>query len=128
MSWLAIPMPTTTADRIVAVIEDEPTQAEALALVLRDRGAEVAVGADPDEIARQLGPRVAQIGWIITDVDLGEGLNGAALANHMVAQAPGVRILVLSSAIDARSAEKAGFDTMDKPAHADKIMAWLERA
>jgi DNA-binding NtrC family response regulator len=115
--------------RIVAVIEDEPAQAEALALVLRDRGAEVAVGAHPSEIVKQLGPRVADIGWIITDFDLGEGQNGIELANDMVAaSAPQARVLVLSSAIDARIISQSGFDAMDKPAQVDKIMAWLERA
>jgi DNA-binding NtrC family response regulator len=114
--------------RIVAVIANEPAQAEALALVLRDHGAEVAVGANCTELTAQLGPRVAQIGWIITDFDLGGEIDSLARANDIAASAPDARVLLLSSVIDARRASHVGFDTMDKPASADKIMAWLERA
>lgn len=117
--------------RIVAVIEDEPTSAEALALILRDWGAEVAVGADPNDIADQLGPRVSEIGWIITDLDLGTGPDGLARVGRIASSAPEARVLVLSGALDRRSAvaaSKAGFEVMDKPARPDKIVAWLERA
>jgi DNA-binding NtrC family response regulator len=117
--------------RLVAVIEHEPTSAEALAMVLRDWGAEVAVGADPGEIANQLGPRVAEIGWIITGYNLGDGANGIARVDQMASAAPDARVLVLSGEINrdtAAAAAKAGFEVMDKPARPDKIVAWLERA
>jgi len=117
--------------RIVAVLEDEPAAAEALALILRDWGAEVAVGANPTAISDQLGPRVAEIRWIITDFQLGAGPDGIALVNDMAASAPRARVLVLSGAVSGRAAAAAahaGYEIMDKPARPDKIVAWLERA
>lgn len=117
--------------RIIAVIEDEPASAEALAMVLRDWGAEVAVGADPGDIAAQLGPRVAQIGWIITDFNLGDGPDDITRVDRITSSAPDARVLVLSGEMNrhaAAAASKAGFEVMDKPARPDKIVAWLERA
>lgn len=55
----------------VVIIEDEPAAADALAMIIRDWGADVAVGADTTAITEQLGPRVNEVGWIITDFDLG---------------------------------------------------------
>ena len=94
-------------------------------------GAEVAVGADPGDIAAQLGPRVAQIGWIITDFNLGDGPDGITRVDRITSSAPDARVLVLSGEMNrhaAAAASKAGFEVMDKPARPDKIVAWLERA
>jgi DNA-binding NtrC family response regulator len=118
-------------NRLVAVIEDEPNAADALALLLRDWGAEVAVGASTRSIASQLGARLSQVRWVITDFHLGSDADGVSLANDIAASAPGARVLVLSSALSARAtaaAAEAGFEIMDKPARPDKIVAWLERA
>jgi DNA-binding NtrC family response regulator len=117
--------------RIIAVIEDEPTSAEALAMILRDWGAEVAVGADPGDIAAQLGPRMAEVGWIITDFNLGDDRDGLSRVDRIASSAPEARVLVLSGGLNRRAAaaaNKAGFEVMDKPARPDKIVAWLERA
>ncbi|MFT3729315.1 MAG: response regulator [Terricaulis sp.] len=117
--------------RLVAVIEDEPTSAEALTLVLRDWGAEVAVGAHANDIAEQLGPRMSEVGWIITDSNLGDGRDGVTLVDRITAAAPAARVLILSGDLNqhaAANAAKAGFEVMDKPARPDKIVAWLERA
>ena len=118
-------------NHIVAVIEDEPGAAEALALLLRDWGAEVAVGSSADSIVSQLGSRLSEVRWVITDFHLGPGADGVSLANDIAASAPGARVLVLSGALSQRAmvaAAKAGFEVMDKPARPDKIVAWLERA
>ena len=93
--------------RIVAVIEDEPTSAEALAMILRDWGAEVAVGADSGDIAAQLGPRVAQIGWIITDFNLGDGPDGITQVDRITSSAPEARVLVLSGELNRHAAAAA---------------------
>lgn len=118
-------------NRIVAVIEDEPVSAEALAMLVRDWGAEVAVGADRQDISNQLGARVAEIGWIIADYNLGPGIDGISEADLMTSDVPDARVLVLSGELTrsaTAAAAKAGFEVMDKPARADKIVAWLERA
>ena len=121
----------TQQRRLIAVIEDEPTSAEALALVLRDWGAEVAVGARAGDIVDQLGARTAEVGWIITDSNLGDGRDVGTPVDTITAAAPAARVLVLSGALNRHAtdvATKAGFEVMDKPVRPDKIVAWLERA
>ena len=115
--------------RLIAVIEDEPTSAEALAMVLRDWGAEVAVGAHANDIADQLGPRLAEVGWIITDFNPSDGRTGTV--DTIIAVATRARVLVLSGDLNRHAttvAAEVGFEVMDKPARPDKIVAWLERA
>lgn len=115
----------------VVIIEDEPAAADALAMIIRDWGADVAVGADTTAITEQLGPRVNEVGWIITDFDLGPGPDGVTLTQAFAAGAPAAKILVLSGSHNGRAAAaaaKAGYDSMQKPARAEKIVSWLERA
>ena len=119
-----------TCANTVVIIEDEPAAADALAMIIRDWGADVAVGANTKAITEQLGPRVNEVGWIITDFDLGPGPDGVALVREFAAVAPAVKILVLSGSHHGRAAAaaaKAGYEIMQKPARAEKIVSWLER-
>jgi len=118
-----------TASPIVVVIEDDPHSAEALALILRDWGAETFVGDRPEPVLRQLGERAAQISWIITDYHLGDGFTGIDAVRTLLAVAPDARVLVLTGAFDGRGEMRsaaAGLDIIFKPAGADAIVAWLE--
>jgi DNA-binding NtrC family response regulator len=115
---------------VALIIEDDPSSAEALALLLRDWGAEV-VQASSDVSVAALSPRYRDLSWIITDFQLGDGANGVTLATQLTKLAPQARVLVLSGSFHGRAmtaAEEAGFEVMQKPARADAIIAWLERA
>jgi DNA-binding NtrC family response regulator len=115
---------------LVAIVEDDPGSAEALEMILRDWGADVVHGVDPHDIVAALGPRAAEVGWIITDFHLGPGPDGVSLVRSLVAAIPQARVLVLSGSFHGRAsvaAAQAGFDVMQKPARADLIVAWLER-
>lgn len=120
------------AKPLVAVIEDDPAAAEALCLILRDWGAEVLVAASAPEMQRLLGPRLSELGWLITDFNLGKHHDdGVAGARTLLTLAPQARVLVLSGSFRDRgavAAREAGFDLMSKPAQARAIIAWLERA
>jgi DNA-binding NtrC family response regulator len=115
----------------VVIIDDEPAAADALAVIIRDWGADVAVGSNARPIAEQLGSRVNEVGWIITDFNLGPGPDGVALAQEFASAAPGAKVLVLSGSFHGRAtaaAAKAGYEIMQKPARAEMIVSWLERA
>jgi len=118
------------ADKPLAlIIEDDAVSAEALALILSDWGAEVAHSVDGALGA--LGDRLSQLRWIITDFHLGRGPDGVTLVQRLAQSAPQARILVLSGSFHGRataSAAAAGFEVMQKPARAEAIIAWLERA
>jgi DNA-binding NtrC family response regulator len=122
-------MPSSTPS--VVIIEDEPASADALSLVVRDWGAEVTVGASAKAVVDQLGPKLATVGWIITDFNLGAGPNGVAAIGALTNAAPEARVLVLSGSMHGQaeaSAARAGYAYMQKPARAENIVSWLERA
>jgi DNA-binding NtrC family response regulator len=117
--------------RTVVIIEDEPISADALALIVRDWGAQVAVGKDAQAVVDQLGQRLRDVGWIITDFNLGTGQDGVVAISPIISAAPDARVLVLSGSMRGRaaaSAAKAGYAFMQKPARAEKIVSWLECA
>jgi DNA-binding NtrC family response regulator len=115
---------------LALIIEDDHASAEALSLILRDWGAEV-THASSDETLRRLAPPLQDLRWIITDFHLGAGSDGVTLVEGLQAQAPQARVLVLSGSFHGRAtaaAARAGFEVMQKPARAEAIVAWLERA
>lgn len=116
---------------LVLVIEDDAAAAESLLLILRDWGAEVVHGQDGPAVIAALGPRIAEVQWIITDFHLGHETDGVTLVKRLRDSAPDARVLVLSgsfSGLATADAAKAGFDVMHKPARARAIIDWLERA
>jgi DNA-binding NtrC family response regulator len=120
----------TKAKPLVVIIEDDPASAEALTLTLRDWGAEVVHGISHDTLERDIGARGRDVGWIITDFDLGAGRTGVSLVQELAAIAPQARVLVVSGSASGRArmaAAQAGYDIMRKPLPAKDLLAWLER-
>jgi DNA-binding NtrC family response regulator len=120
-----------TGKPLALIIEDDPGSAEALALILRDWGAEVLHGANSEGVAAALGRYASDVRWIITDFHLGAGPDGVTLVQTLARSAPQARILVLSGSFHGRAtaaAADAGFEVIQKPARAEAIVAWLERA
>lgn len=118
------------AKPLALIIEDDANSAEALAFILRDWGAEVA-HATGGEALKALEARLGDVRWIITDFHLGAGADGVTLVRRLSRLAPQARVLVLSGSFHGRAtaeAATAGFEVMQKPARADAIVAWLERA
>src|SRR5262249_53138101 len=116
--------PRPLAKPLAAIIEDDPSAADALELVLRDWGAEVLIAAEPQQLLDRLGPRIAELEYVIADYDLGDGAGGVEAAQRLIAKAPQARVLVLSGAFrsGAPAARAAGFSFMAKPARAGAII------
>jgi len=118
------------SDRPLAlIIEDDPASAEALALIIKDWGADVLHAADAAALGG-LEPHVQRLRWIVTDFNLGAGPDGVALVQGLLARAPQARVLVLTGSFHGRAkiaAEAAGYEVMQKPARPEIIVAWLER-
>lgn len=120
----------STSRPLALIIEDDPSSAEALTLILRDWGADVA-HADSDTALEAHKARLADLSWIITDFHLGAGPDGVTIVQRLSKLAPQARVLVLSGSFHGRAtaaAADAGFEVMQKPARAEAIVAWLERA
>jgi CheY-like chemotaxis protein len=69
----------TKEPRTILFVEDEPLLGELMSEALTDRGFTVHVAPTADEALAHLKSE-ADIDVLITDIDLGEGMDGAALA------------------------------------------------
>lgn len=115
---------------LALIIEDDADSSEALGFILRDWGADVIAARDEAGVDA-LGDRVGQVSFIITDFHLGRGADGVTLVQRLTQAAPRARVLVLSGSFHGRApdaAAAAGLDVMQKPARAEAIIAWLDRA
>lgn len=121
----------STPRPLILIIEDDPQSGEALALILRDWGAEVARCESAESVDAEMGERWSELACIITDFHLGRGPDGVTLVQRLTRLAPRARVLVLSGSFHGRAtaaAARAGLEVMQKPARAEAIVAWLERA
>lgn len=116
---------------LALVIEDDLASAEALSLILHDWGADVAHGRDGVAAEAAVAACTDDLSWIITDFHLGAGPDGVSVAKRLSRAAPQARVLVLSGSFHGRAMDEAalaGYEVMQKPARAEAIVAWLERA
>jgi len=115
---------------LALIIEDDAASAEALALVVRDWGAEVLMADCAEAVQRVVPEPNTRLRWVITDFHLGDGPDGVSIALDLMRAAPHLRILLLSGSFHGRAAlagAAAGIETMQKPARVEGIIAWLER-
>jgi DNA-binding NtrC family response regulator len=116
---------------LALIIEDDLASAEALAFILRDWGAEVLHGRDGPSAEAAINDRLHELAWIISDFHLGNGPDGISVVKRLSRAAPQARVLVLSGSFHGRATDAAalaGYEVMQKPARAEAIVAWLERA
>ncbi len=119
-----------SAKPLILVLESDPASAEALSLILSDWGAEIVHATNADQIIGAVGNRLRDLRFIISDRTLGSGADGETMMQHLIQAAPRVRILVLSSSFRDPPSDNAtgvGFDVMQKPVHADALLAWLDK-
>jgi ActR/RegA family two-component response regulator len=120
----------TIAKDLALIIEDDVASAEALAFLLRDWGADVIVANSADAVRRLVPAPTPRLRWVITDFHLGDGPDGVSIVTDLIRAAPHLRVLLLSGSFHGRAAvagAAAGIETMQKPARAEGIIAWLER-
>jgi DNA-binding NtrC family response regulator len=115
---------------LVVVLEDDPRLRSALCLLLSDWNFRTVDGANAGDALGAIGAAICEVVAIITDFDLGAGLNGidevAALREAGVA-AP---VLVISGSMRGRAgdlAKQAGFHFLSKPVKPLDIENWLAK-
>lgn len=116
---------------LVVVIEDDLSAASALELTLRDWGADVQRFTKRDALAAINDGNADRVLAVIADFDPGAGAHGASFSKGLRRRAPDARILVLSGMFAPRAAKAAadaGYDFMPKPAAAESIIRWLDKA
>jgi CheY-like chemotaxis protein len=89
------PLPAPHALRTVLVVDDEPALRVLGRLALQREGYAVLEAATPDEALRLAVGLRGPFDLLLTDVDL-PGMCGRALADRVVAEHPGLRVLFTS--------------------------------
>jgi len=112
------------------VVEDAPDLSSLLAQVISLDGWAVDVVSDGAEALQTFKP--GRYGLVITDINLGGGLDGIALALKLLALEPGLRITVMSgsssTSTDADRARAAGLGAiLEKPFDPAKLLAMIRR-
>jgi CheY-like chemotaxis protein len=105
----------SNTETILLLVEDEAALRMLAATVLRDDHFCVLEAYNAEE-ALKVASSQKPIHLLLTDVEMGAGLNGIELASRMVTDRPGLRVLVMSGfAANQSTAEKAGFPFLAKP-------------
>ena len=95
----------------VLVVEDEALIRELLVDALADAGLDVAAAADAEAALRVVGPAGEEVRppcVLVTDIDLGRGMDGLALAAEMRCRWPGMGVVVMTGKpanLDGRSSD-----------------------
>ena len=119
------------AGRTLIVLEDDPGARNALCLVLSDWDFHAIGAPSAAEAMQALGAGAAGVAAIITDFDLGDGLNGVSESQALLAAGVKAPVLVISGSLGdraARTAHAAGFEFLAKPVMPVDIRTWLDAA
>jgi CheY-like chemotaxis protein len=91
----------------ILVVDDEPMALKLVQSVLERRGFEVLTSASPLEALEIFQSQQQRIELLISDVVM-PGMDGAALANRIVAMNPDLPVLFMSGLVTAREVEQVG--------------------
>jgi DNA-binding response OmpR family regulator len=114
--------------RAILFVEDEPLLGELMSDALTDRGFTVHVAPNADDALDHLRSG-ADIDVLITDIDLGEGMDGAALAERARELRPSLPVVYASGRCRSINQIAAVPDSifMPKPYSISDVGATLER-
>jgi CheY-like chemotaxis protein len=118
----------TKEPRSILFVEDEPLLGELMSDALTDRGFTVHVAPNADDALDHLRSG-ADIDVLITDIDLGEGMDGAALAERARELRPSLPVVYASGRCRTREqiAAVPGSIFMPKPYSINDVGSTLER-
>jgi CheY-like chemotaxis protein/two-component sensor histidine kinase len=122
----ALPIDADLRGRRILVVEDEPDTRDLLSVLLRRRGAHVAVASDVASALALVGTCVPDV--LVSDIELPDG-DGCELAERL--RRSDVRSIALSGLASERDAQRslqAGFDVhMTKPVDVGALVATIQR-
>jgi CheY-like chemotaxis protein len=102
---------------VVLLVEDDAAVRTFAAASLQEEHFYVLQASDGDEALR-VARSHESIDLLLTDVEMGDGLNGIELGSRILAERPGLPVLVMSGFPDAESmAAEKGMPFLAKPVH-----------
>ena len=113
----------------ILAVEDEPLIRQLLQRVLSEAGYQVLFAASAEEARQVYAAHAAPVDLLLTDVVL-PGEDGCALASHLQARQPGLRVVYMSGYTDGASVHQGllapGTAFLEKPLTAGKLLTKLE--
>jgi len=110
-----IPARTTTHPPVVLVADDEVTILDLVTSLMETEGFEVLPASDGHEALELSRSYPGTIDLVITDVEMPR-LNGSDLCSHLLAERPGIKVLLMSGAdMDNLRRRAAAFPLLPKP-------------
>lgn len=116
---------------LIAVLEDDPGAAQALAALLEDWGYGCVLGDRLESVVAQIATRLDEVSAIISDYHLPGGATGVdaiARLRELGATAPALILTATLAGRARRRAGAAGHTVMEKPVAARRLKAWLDRS
>jgi len=117
----------------VLVVEDEPLIRILLSDLLEDAGIDVEEAADAEQALSRLKSLRVDRSWcrvLVTDVNLGRGLDGVALAAKARKNIPGLQVLYVTGTpervIKGRTAPRPGERVLGKPFHTTELVETVQ--
>lgn len=113
---------------MIVVLEDDPRVRGALCLLLSDWDFRTTDGVSAGEALQKLGAETAAVTAVITDFDLGPGINGVDEARALRGAGVAAPVLVISGSLRGRAGEmarEAGFHFLSKPVNPADLQTWL---
>ena len=124
-------VPATRGNESILIAEDEPSVLAMLKSVLAGAGYQV-YGCASGVAALEMWPRHGhEIDLVLTDMVMPGGVDGAALANRLVQEKPGLKIIFMSGYTSTPnhelSIEGAGIDFIAKPFNLEQVLQTVRK-
>ena len=116
--------------RTAIVLEDDPNVRAALAILLEDWGWNPVAALDAAEALTLMNGDAVNVRAIVTDYNLGDGVNGVDEVRRLIAAGISAQVLVLSGSMRGtaqREATAAGHAYLAKPVRPSALQAWLDQ-
>jgi CheY-like chemotaxis protein len=117
----------------VLVVEDEPLIRILLSDLLEGAGIDVEEAADAEQALKRLKALRADRSWcrvLVTDVNLGQGLDGVALAAKTRKSVPGLQVLYVTATpervMKGRTTPRPGERVLGKPFHTAELVETVQ--
>ncbi|MCF3648610.1 PAS domain S-box protein [Synoicihabitans lomoniglobus] len=126
----AAPFSHDGRDRLILVVEDDPTQRMLTRVTLESQNYRVLTAMDGAEAMIVAGERGAELAAVITDVDMPE-MNGLAFTRALKRMASDARVIVASGRLEEAEVKAFGelgvTELLHKPFKEPELLAALER-
>jgi two-component system NtrC family sensor kinase len=125
----AVPGSLPVLEACLALVEDNPDIRASLQLLMEQAGARVLAFPDAETALAAVRAGTPTIDVVLSDINLGAGMGGVALARALQQHRPGLPVVLMTGYTDAlQEAVALGFRVLPKPASPEELLRALQDA